>query len=189
MLAVSGALRCISFISPKSEWSIYVVGIAQALIALCGPVVITGPPKISERWFSLEERTLATGVASTATYVGVAVGFLIPSYLVQLYGFRNYLLIEAGFTTLIYLLVLCYFPEYPPTPPSHSAKLEKELAETFTLEEFLTSMKEIITNPSFLIVSLAGVWQIGIFAAWQGLFNYIFNDLLDETFVGWLVVH
>jgi len=184
--AAGGAIRCISFLDPKASWALPVVGFAQTLIALAGPIVMAAPPKLSARWFPVHERTIATAISSCANNIGSGVGYVVPPYLVQVYGFRNYLLIEAAIGALLLILVLTYFPESPPTPPSITAKLDQESSETFTLEIVKHSLVEIMWNPSYLLLSLVGGWQAGTLNAWQGLFENIFVPAFSETFVGWL---
>jgi len=186
LTACGGVIRCISFIDPKAYWALWVVGFAQTLIALAGPIVMSAPPKISARWFPANERTMATAIGCCANNIGSGVGFVVPPYLAQAYGFRNFLLIEASIGALLFLLTLCYFPESPPTPPSITAQLDQQGAERFTLQSFFGAMKAICYNRSFLILSLVGGWQAGTLNAWQGLFEPIFVGVFSETFVGWL---
>jgi len=156
------------------------------LISVPGPIVMAGPPKISARWFPPDERTLATAVISSANNLGAGVGFVIPSYLVQAFGYENFLLIEAAAAAFIFVLTVIYFPESPPTPPSVSAQYDEDLVDKFTKETFWRSIKEMFSNYSYVILSLVGGWQAGLLIAWGGLFDEIFNSSFNETFVGWL---
>jgi len=176
----------VSFLEPRSTWALCVVGFAQTLIALVGPIVMSAPPKLSARWFPVHERTLATAIGTCSNNLGSGIGFVVPPYLCQTYGFHNFLLIEAGLAAFLFILVLIYFPESPPHPPSASAKLDEESTQVFSKEIFFQSLKDIVTNPSFMILSLVGGWQAGLLNAWQGLFDDIFNPYFSEEFVGWL---
>jgi len=174
------------FIQPQAYWSIWVVGFAQTLIALAGPIVMAAPPKLSARWFPANERTIATAISVCANNVGSGIGYVLPPYLVQAYGFRNFLLIEAAVGALLFIVALIYFPESPPTPPSLTEKLEQESLETISKKTIFLSLKDIFTNPSYIILSIVGGLQAGILNAWQGLFQDIFVPPFTETFVGWL---
>jgi len=162
------------------------VGFSQTLVALVGPIVMSAPPKLSSRWFPVNERTVATAIGTCANNLGSGVGFVVPPYLVEIYGFRNFLLIEAGLAALLFILTIIYFPESPPHPPSTTSKLDEDATKNFTKETFGLAFKDILLNPSFVVLSIIGGWQAGLLNAWQGLFDDIFDPFFSNTFVGWL---
>lgn len=55
-----------------------------------------GGPILSELWFSTEERTTATAIASVATYTGAALGFVVGKGIqpkTVTYGTRDFLVV------------------------------------------------------------------------------------------------
>lgn len=76
---------------------------------------------------------IATTIATIANPLGVAVGFLIPSLFVEnddkdplnrsraQDNILNSLICQAALGTVVAILIVIYFKEKPPTPPSPSA--------------------------------------------------------------------
>mmetsp|Transcript_56824 Transcript_56824/g.123540 ORF Transcript_56824/g.123540 Transcript_56824/m.123540 type:complete len:237 (+) Transcript_56824:248-958(+) len=78
--------------------------------------------KLSEDWFPDTQRTTATAVASVANGVGATAGFWLGPAVVTSPGDTPTLLyLEAGLALFGLVLVACYFPNRPPTPPSFAA--------------------------------------------------------------------
>ena len=101
--------------------------------AIGQPFLTNAPAKVSALWFSDKGRVIATTIATVANPLGVAVGFLIPAIFVDDDDAKvknrllakshilNSLICQAIIGSVVCLLVLIFFREKPPTPPSPSA--------------------------------------------------------------------
>ena len=145
ILAVGTGIRC--FVPSGSKWK-FVFHIGHIMIGIVGPHVMIMPPRLSSVWFPPEQRTFATAVTTMAQSVGVALGFIIVPHLTRQYDIHTMLYVQAELGLFVALLATIYFPSHPPTPPSHSAHSERM--------EFVSSLKALVCNPSFLVLVVSG---------------------------------
>eukprot|EP01113_Clastostelium_recurvatum_P037466 TRINITY_DN5483_c0_g1_i1.p1 TRINITY_DN5483_c0_g1~~TRINITY_DN5483_c0_g1_i1.p1 ORF type:complete len:476 (+),score=51.46 TRINITY_DN5483_c0_g1_i1:25-1452(+) len=117
-LVASGAVMRVFCNGHSTFW---LVGTGQLLNAAAGPILMTVPPAISGAWFAIDERTLATAMASLVGYLGGAVGFVVGIPVQTPADLRLLLYIEGGVALFFFILCVIYFPAAPPTPPTLSA--------------------------------------------------------------------
>ncbi|KAL5009480.1 hypothetical protein ScPMuIL_011785 [Solemya velum] len=79
LIATATGLRCISDSPSTATW---LINIAHILNGLAGPVWASAPPVLSAAWFPAHQRTTATAITSMASYIGVAIGFIIGPLMV-----------------------------------------------------------------------------------------------------------
>ncbi len=127
----------------------YVILLAgQTLSAIAQPFILNAQPMVSARWFPNHQRALATTVASVANPVGVAIGYLIPPIFVSADSDEMALMlkIEAIVVSALCGMLILFFVEAPPTPPSASA-------EQRALEgDFCTSAQTLARDPNWRLV-------------------------------------
>eukprot|EP01097_Dermamoeba_algensis_P010364 TRINITY_DN761_c0_g1_i1.p1 TRINITY_DN761_c0_g1~~TRINITY_DN761_c0_g1_i1.p1 ORF type:complete len:363 (-),score=54.50 TRINITY_DN761_c0_g1_i1:906-1994(-) len=126
---IQAFLSCLRIFAqgPESFWTVY---IAQTLLGLSGTILMAAPPLLSANWFGPEERTTSTSIGSLANIFGSPLAFLLGFMLKKDEDILNLIYLEAIITVVATLLLLAYFPERPPTPPSLSVqKKEKESAD------------------------------------------------------------
>lgn len=101
----------------------WLVLLGQCLAAVGQPFLTNMPPKLANVWFPTHQRATADTICSMASPVGAAVGFLLPTAIVD--GRTNemtkLLAVEAGLAVAAFLLAVPTFANVPPTPPSASA--------------------------------------------------------------------
>jgi MFS transporter, FLVCR family, feline leukemia virus subgroup C receptor-related protein len=107
--------------------------LGQCLAALAQPVFTNAPARIASEWFASEQRDTATVIGAMSNPIGIALGELIPTFVVSgTYavnsGMRTLLIVEAGIAGGACLLVLLLFRERPPTPPSAASEARQEQA-------------------------------------------------------------
>lgn len=93
--------------------------LGQSLCAIIQPIFVNSPAKLSADWFSATQRNMATTIAAMSNPVGIALGQLIPTLVVdETSGMPLMLLITAAIAT--FTLVASYFgiASQPKTPPS-----------------------------------------------------------------------
>ena len=86
------------------------------------------PSKLAAVWFGEEERATATSIAVAADLLGLALGYSLPTFIVEnkhnLTQVGNelgtYLLISAVQALATFIFVCITVTDAPPTPPSHS---------------------------------------------------------------------
>lgn len=114
------------------------------------------------------QRIIATTLATASLPLGAAVGFLVPSFFVAdsdrdpskreqaRTDIFNSLLCQAIIGTIVAFLIVFFFRDKPPSPPSPSSGQAKD--------PFLPSLKALFNNKN--------VWlMVVIFGFIQGVFN------------------
>ena len=84
-------LGCVMRVIPKvflldssyENYNLYIVHAAQIIFALTGPVAMATPPRLSAIWFAPSERLMATALASSSAFLGMAAGFAISTQIVR----------------------------------------------------------------------------------------------------------
>ena len=148
ILAFAGVIRCFVPISPNGTYWTILFHIAHILNGVVGLPILIAPPRLSSVWFLPKERTFATAIATMSQNIGIALAFIIVPFLTQSYGIRTMLIVQAEMGLFVALLATIYFPPRPPTPPSVTANTERE--------HFITSIKLLLCNGSFLLIAISG---------------------------------
>lgn len=148
ILAFAGVIRCFVPISPNGTYWTILFHVAHILNAAVGLPVMIAPPRLSSIWFPPKQRTFATAIAAMSQSIGVALAFIIIPFLTQSYGIHTMLYVQAEMGLFVALLATIYFPSRPPTPPSVTATAKRE--------NFITSLKLLLCNGSFLLIALSG---------------------------------
>ncbi|XP_052806508.1 solute carrier family 49 member 4 homolog [Mya arenaria] len=157
LLFVGSAMRCITM-----EPTIMTVcsHIASVLFGIGSTVLFAGPPKLSSVWFPPNQRTFATAIVSFANYFGVAMGFIIvcvnkSDLIVEI---RQLMFVHAGIAALFLVMVIVYFPDKPPKPPSNTASMERT--------EWLKGIGMLAKNSAFWLVVVASMISNGVLGQW-----------------------
>ncbi|KAF2072431.1 hypothetical protein CYY_006266 [Polysphondylium violaceum] len=200
LVALGGILRAIPQGGSKT-FPLIVVG--QVLNASAGPIVMVVPTKLSATWFAPKERTLATALGTLANFVGSAIGFLL-ALVVDSGSTLKYLLYgEAGFAILMFIAILAYYPEKPPTPPSATSffsdiraqhkplhdssviyKAQMTLFESW--KELLIQSSKFMLEPSAALLTIACSITSGVYAGWSAVFVEIVQPIYTPEQSKWL---
>jgi hypothetical protein len=109
--------------------------------------------------------------------VGVAVGFLLGLSVHTKHDIMRLIYIEAIMSGALFFATILYFPNRPPTPPSPSvddnkkhqftqahrhssnndATHKEEQKQQMPQMSFKDSLKELLTNPQYLILVIVGM--------------------------------
>ncbi|CAF1291911.1 unnamed protein product [Didymodactylos carnosus] len=161
--------RLLSLISPTNGYAWLVLG--QIFPALSQPFFTSTCAMFAARWFSKNQRDLATSITSMANPLGVAIGSLIPSLIVtdaQFTQFLILLLVEAGFITLATLLIILFYKSSPPTPPSRSQQVSTVKKSTLWKDSI-----KLLKNKDYLILLFSFSIGLGLFSAITTLLEQI----------------
>jgi len=173
-----------------------VLFVGQCLCAAAQCFILHIPPLLAAFWFSPSERSLATSIGAVCNQLGIAVGFLVTTLLVNESNYRSQLAIVAcicaAVSTVSGVLLLLFFKEKPLLPPSisqiqspvaisknngHSRDQEEGYVapkwyENNSFVSVLISTKKIFTNVHYLNLVIG-------FGVSQGCY-YALSTLLDQ---------
>jgi predicted MFS family arabinose efflux permease len=198
-------IRVLSLIKPDQGYSALMIG--QILPAISAPFFLNSASLFAARWFAPSQRDVATAIGSMANPLGLAMGTLFPSLIINDTNasskeFFILLIIEAGFTLLTTLLIIIIFRSNPPTPPSSSEEhhqtinIKEDLIKLLTNFHYLTllfgfslgvAIFNSITTLLYQLIAPSGYTSnhAGIFGAIlivSGLLNsFIVGFIMDKT--------
>ncbi|CAD5114944.1 unnamed protein product [Dimorphilus gyrociliatus] len=192
VMTLGTMLRCINSNPPTFTYLAYS---GQIINGLVGPIAMSLSPLLSVIWFPLEERTLATAISAVLNSAGTAASFLTgplsiadpsksnstsPLEIRKEIMYNMYA--ACGWTALLFLLSICYFPSKPMIPPTASAS-------SGIRRSFLKGLIMLIKKDSlrFWLLAFPYGLSIGFFAAWTSVLDDIIpKHHLSEDAAGWL---
>lgn len=128
---------------------------SQIGIAIGQPFLINAITKVASKWFPINERATASGLATLAMYVGVFVGLVLTPYLAEKNGIANTLYVYGIFAVIAAFCFLVFVKEKPPTAPCRPEQEERALA--------LDGLRNIFKIKDFNILLLIFFIGLGIF--------------------------
>ena len=158
LTGVFGLLR--SVVGNNYEWAL----VMQIGIAIGQPFLLNAITKLAARWFTMEERATATGLATLSMYVGPLAGMLLTPFLLKLQGFAPMMNTYGIISAVGALVFLIFSREKPPTPPCHDFQEERSLV--------YDGLKDSLKNKNF--ITLLVVFFIGL-----GIFNSVTTWIED----------
>jgi hypothetical protein len=125
----------------------------SSLGALAQPLLFNLPAVIASVWFPMEERDLATTVASLFNAIGNAIGQVFPVLFVTqdaasgaVHGMAELLLMETVMCLVAAGLCIGCFRSAPPSPPSASAELRHEVPMPFVCLYLLACLCVVVSG-------------------------------------------
>lgn len=97
--------------------SFTVILLTQIGLAIAQPFILNAYTRLSAKWFPIDERATATGIASLAQYMGIIVGLAATPFLVHTYTLPQTMFIYGIISCAIAIIFLIFMREEPPTPP------------------------------------------------------------------------
>lgn len=149
--------------------------VGQTVVAVSQVFVLSVPARLAAVWFGQNEVSSACSIGVFGNQLGVAIGFLLPSLMVKnhdnLEDIANDLSVMyysvAGFTTVLFVLIILLFKAEPPLPPS-PAQAEQRANED---SNFVGSVKRLMTNKGYLLLMMSYSLNVGVFYAISTLLN------------------
>jgi sugar phosphate permease len=106
--------------------------VCQVGLGIAQPFILNAVTKVAVKWFPLNERATAVGLATLAQYVGFIAVSMVTPYLVvkngDTYDLSGMLLTWGIVSTVIAVLFLLMIKEEPATPPSSHGTEERLLS-------------------------------------------------------------
>ncbi|UJR11855.1 hypothetical protein I4U23_016035 [Adineta vaga] len=158
LLNLGSFIRLLALINPIYGYIPLIIG--QIFPALAAPFFLNSTALFAARWFAPSQRDIATAIGSMANPIGLAIGSLLPSLIINdnptWQDFFLLLIIESGLTLLATLLLLIIFKSDPPTPPSSS----EEHHQTINLKEDLVNL---VLNRQYMILLIGFSLGLALF--------------------------
>jgi cyanate permease len=130
--------------------------LSQIGIAIGQPFLLNAITKIAARWFPIEERATASGLATLAMYLGILTGMILTPYLIIGYGIGGMLYSYGIFSLAATVIFILFTKERPLTAPCNPDQEGRALA--------IDGLKRIFHYKDFN-------WLMFIFFIGLGVFN------------------
>ncbi|MBT3669048.1 MAG: MFS transporter [Chloroflexi bacterium] len=152
IMSVFGLLRGIY----ADEYSLVVI--TTIGIAVSQPFFLNAFTTVAAKWFSIDERAIASGLATVAMFVGIAIGMVLTPILILDYDIPTAQLSYGIVAILTSLTFWIFTKEAPPTPPCPPEQEERAL-----MMDGLKSM-----------LKMKDIWYLmSVFLVGMGIFNGI----------------
>ncbi|KAM7344815.1 histamine transporter isoform 1-T6 [Cochliomyia hominivorax] len=160
---------------------LFFVGFAgQSIVALSQVCILSLPARLAAVWFGPDQVSSACSVGVFGNQLGVALGFVLPPMLVtnaddmelvghDLQWMFNYV---AGLTTVLVILMVLFFQDKPPTPPSAAQKVALPgTIEAQNQISFNQSLRNLMLNRNYILLLISYGMNVGVFYAISTLLN------------------
>lgn len=152
IMAVFGLLRGVFAVNYT------VVLITTIALAVSQPFMMNSISTVAAKWFPIQERATASGLALVANFLGIAIGQVLSPVLFLRFGIANMLLIYGGIAAFTTIIFVAFTREAPPTPPCPPGMETRAL--------MLDGLKSMLR--------MKDVWiMLGLFLVGMGIFNGI----------------
>lgn len=171
LMAVGTALRCLTRSMP---WFTILAQLCAILLGIASTLILAAPPLLAADWFPPGERTTAVAVMMGCSQLG-SVGSYLEPFIVRVPGpgvtiedlqndIMRLLYIHAGFSGVLLLAVVVYFPSKPKIPPSVTSSCERL--------NFIPGVLACVRNKSLLLILASYAVSVGPALAWVSVLNY-----------------
>ncbi|BFZ06379.1 hypothetical protein BsWGS_09418 [Bradybaena similaris] len=89
-----------------------------------------------------------------------------------------YMYYQCGFTVLLFIIILCYFPAKPPTPPCVSATIERD--------RYWAGLWSLRKKGYFLIIAVTYGISLGVMNVWASVITMNLRGFVSEDTAGWI---
>lgn len=163
----------------------------QTISAISQLFVLSVPPRLASVWFPDDQVSLANAVGVFGNQLGIALGFVVPGWLINVQDVKDIASIEQGLYTLYLaiaiisiitsLLILIYFDKSPTHPPG-AARLRQMIQENANATQplvqtddnqrnFKDLMFEYVRDRDFKLLFIGYGLNTGVFYAISTILN------------------
>ncbi len=121
-------------------------------IAISQPFFLNSWTKVAARWFPIQERATATGLAAVGNFMGTGIGLALTPLLIERFSIPGALLgygVIAALSSALFILLARENPPTPPCPP----ELEARALMLDGLRSLLRSMPFWVLMAVFLVAN------------------------------------
>lgn len=163
----------------------YVTLFGQTISGISQVFILNIPPHLSSIWFPNHEISAATAIGVFGNQLGIAAGFIIPTYLVKKSNLKSIVASElsvlfegTGIITFIsFILILFFLDEKPKYPPSIAAKKGCGSSRN---NSYSASLKSLFSDKSFMCLMISFGLESGVLYA----VSTLMNQMITLTFPG-----
>nr|CAD7195652.1 unnamed protein product [Timema douglasi] len=145
--------------------------LGQTVVGLGQVFQLTTSPRMAAVWFGPDQVATACSIGVFGNQFGVALGFLVVPLIIKNHdtlldigsdlSFMFYTL--AGITSIVFIIVLIFFRNEPPLPPSLGQALQRATAREGHRNDFLGSIKRLLCNSNYTIHLVAYGINVGMY--------------------------
>ena len=95
-----------------------IIFISQLGLAVAQPFVMNAMTKVSAKWFPMDERATATGLAALSQYIGIIIALAVTPFIFKAYAMKGMLMIYGISSVVAAIAFLIFIKDSPPTPSS-----------------------------------------------------------------------
>lgn len=95
-----------------------VVCISQFGLAVAQPFIMNAMTKVGAKWFPMDERATAAGLAALSQYIGIVFALALTPFLFKAHGMQGMLMIYGVASVIVTVVFFAFIKDSPPTPPS-----------------------------------------------------------------------
>lgn len=182
-----GSIIKLQLASSPTTTAFWGMMVGQTIVALSQLYIISIPPLLAAVWFPDHQVSTATGIGVFGNQLGIALGFIVPPWVVSGSGTaREQLGVElnqlslgvAVLSCLVFVLAVVLFKDKPPKPPgSASLHAEHQILEQHqannqnTNKDTFKSIKELCDDRDFQLLTLSYGINVGCFYAVSTVLN------------------
>jgi MFS family permease len=145
--------------------------ICTLILAIAQPFLLNAVSTVAAKWFPIQERATASGLALVAGFIGIAIGQITSPLLIEKYGIPGMLLIYGVITAISSVIFLIFTREAPPTPPCPEGQETRAL--------MLTGLKNMLKMRDIWLLLFIFLVGMGVF---NGVTTWIENILRPKGF-------
>ena len=140
-------------------------------LAVAQPFFLNSWTKVAARWFPLEERATAAGLAAIANFIGIGLALVLTPLVVASISIPEMLLAYGGLAALSSVLFILFAREAPPTPPCPPEMEARALV--------LDGLRSLVHSRPFWILMVLFLVGMGAF---NGISTWIENIVSPRGF-------
>jgi nitrate/nitrite transporter NarK len=145
--------------------------ICTLILAIAQPFLLNAVSTVAAKWFPIQERATASGLALVAGFIGIAIGQITSPLLIEQFGIPGMLLIYGVITAISSVIFLIFTREAPPTPPCPEGQETRAL--------MLTGLKNMLKMRDIWLLLFIFLVGMGVF---NGVTTWIENILRPKGF-------
>lgn len=137
------------------------VCISQFGLAVGQPFIMNAMTKVGAKWFPMDERATAAGLAALSQYIGIIFALALTPFLFQNHGMRGMLMIYGVASVVVTVVFFAFIKDSPPTPPS--AFHDEDTVPVFTGIRHMFKQRDMIL---LLILFFFGLGMFNAVTTW-----------------------
>nr|XP_040572268.1 feline leukemia virus subgroup C receptor-related protein 2-like isoform X1 [Lepeophtheirus salmonis] len=152
----------------------------QTIVAISQIFILGIPAQLAATWFPADQVSSACAIGVFGNQLGVALGFVLPASFIRSSVGSNFVTTQndlfamfmavAIITTVLLIVIIFAFSDKPLNPPSPA---QKAAVETLAEEDYLSSIKRLITNKNYILLLITYGLNVGVFYAVSTILNSV----------------